>query len=221
MTDHDDFRFRRVLDVVRACNVHPTPGQEWLDIGCHRGTFAKILSARGLRVTGIDVWSPQPESDLPYCFYNCDLNNDKIPFPDGSFDFISALELIEHLIDTDRFLSGVRRALRPGGLFIVSTPNICMLKNRFRVFFGLYPYALEFRNQIHHVRLYNLPTLVWHFREHGFEIMRAEGINMLPWRILQNGWFVNSSNLLSRLTPSLSSNLVLVARRPFNSSPQT
>ncbi len=221
MTDHDDFRFRRVLDVVSACKADPKPGQEWLDIGCHRGTFAKVLSARGLCVTGLDVWSPQPESDLPYVFSNCDLNNNDIPFPDGAFDFISALELVEHLIDTDRFLSDVRCKLRPGGIFVVSTPNICMLKNRFRVMFGLYPYALEFRNNIHHVRLYNLQTLMWHFRKHGFEIMRAEGINMLPWRVLQNGWFVRSSHFLSRLTPSLASNLVLVARRPFDSSPNT
>ncbi len=221
MTDHDDFRFRRVFDVVKASDIHPMPQQQWLDIGCHRGTFAKTVSGMGLRVTGMDVWSPQPEIDLPYVFCNCDLNTDTIPFPDGTFDFISALELIEHLIDTDRFLSHVRRTLKPGGTFVLSTPNICMLRNRFRVMFGLYPYALEFRTNIHHVRLYNLATLLWHLREHGFEIIRVEGINMLPWRVLQKGWFVRTSSLLSRLTPSLSSNLVLVARRPFDSSQDT
>ena len=50
----------------------------------------------------------------------------KTPFPDNSFDTITALELIEHFNSEgqDRFLNEVYRILKRKGQFIVSTPNI-------------------------------------------------------------------------------------------------
>jgi len=40
------------------------------------------------------------------------------------FDTIIAGELIEHLQNPGKFLEGCRRALRPGGVLVLSTPNI-------------------------------------------------------------------------------------------------
>jgi len=44
-----------------------------------------------------------------------------LPF-NSSFDVVISFETIEHLTDAPRFLSEVRRVLRPGGVFLVSTP---------------------------------------------------------------------------------------------------
>jgi GT2 family glycosyltransferase/glycosyltransferase involved in cell wall biosynthesis/ubiquinone/menaquinone biosynthesis C-methylase UbiE len=46
-----------------------------------------------------------------------------MPLPDACVDMVVSFETLEHLGDHDRFLSEVRRVLRPGGLFLVSTPE--------------------------------------------------------------------------------------------------
>jgi len=46
-----------------------------------------------------------------------------LPFPDATFDLIVCFELIEHVEPWPRLLEEARRTLRPGGQFLVSTPN--------------------------------------------------------------------------------------------------
>ena len=46
-----------------------------------------------------------------------------MPFEDGSFDVVTANEMIEHIEDHDAFIEEVKRVLQPGGMFLVSTPN--------------------------------------------------------------------------------------------------
>ena len=47
----------------------------------------------------------------------------QLPLADESRDVIVSFETLEHLPDQQRFLQEVRRVLRPGGLFIISTPD--------------------------------------------------------------------------------------------------
>jgi len=48
---------------------------------------------------------------------------ESLPLRSGQFDVVVSFETIEHVSDYQRFLTEVKRALRPDGLFIVSTPN--------------------------------------------------------------------------------------------------
>ena len=50
-------------------------------------------------------------------------NLDSFPTPDESADLLVSLQVFEHLWDTGKFLSEVRRTLRPEGIAIISTPN--------------------------------------------------------------------------------------------------
>lgn len=46
-----------------------------------------------------------------------------LPFAAASFDVVTSFETIEHFAEQDAFLDEVTRVLRPGGLFIVSSPD--------------------------------------------------------------------------------------------------
>lgn len=52
------------------------------------------------------------------------------PLPDEAFDFVTACEIVEHLaMDPMALFAGVNRILRPGGYFLVSTPNAASIQN--------------------------------------------------------------------------------------------
>jgi SAM-dependent methyltransferase len=70
------------------------------------------------------------------------------PFPlaDGSADVVFSSEVLEHLADGRAFVEAAWRALRPGGLLIVKTPNDCF--NR-----------LENRLNPHHLKTYDARSL--------------------------------------------------------------
>ena len=68
-----------------------------------------------------------------------DLNTEPLPYPDASFDLVTCTEVIEHLEHYRFALREIGRVLRPGGVFVVSTPNVLNLRSRLRyLFFGFF-----------------------------------------------------------------------------------
>lgn len=51
--------------------------------------------------------------------------HEKLPYPDGSFDFVNMVEVIEHVPGDEIgfYLGEIRRVLRPGGHLLLTTPN--------------------------------------------------------------------------------------------------
>ena len=45
-----------------------------------------------------------------------------LPFADNEFDLLWASEVIEHVADTGRWLSEIRRVLKPSGRLLITTP---------------------------------------------------------------------------------------------------
>jgi 2-polyprenyl-6-hydroxyphenyl methylase/3-demethylubiquinone-9 3-methyltransferase len=115
----DDFRLTAVVE-----SLPPLNGLRVLDLGCGQGRFGRQLAARGARVVGLDPSSAmlrRGPSGLPRVLGSAR----RLPFAEGSFDAVVAIEVFEHVPAAllPRALDEARRVLRPGGRLAVIDKN--------------------------------------------------------------------------------------------------
>jgi len=68
------------------------------------------------------------ERTLTYQTFNVEF--DRFPYPDNSFEMVLCCELVEHLTaDPTHMLKEIHRVLTPGGRMLITTPNILVLRN--------------------------------------------------------------------------------------------
>jgi 2-polyprenyl-3-methyl-5-hydroxy-6-metoxy-1,4-benzoquinol methylase len=128
-----------------------------LDVGCGTGLNARMLRDMGHTVIGIDL-SPVAIEKLRAAGFEghvCDVV-EGLPFDDESFDFIYASEVIEHLSDTERFLSELERVLKADGTLLLSTPNSAFWPFRL---LGLLGHTLTEMQHPGHLRFFSKKSL--------------------------------------------------------------
>ena len=107
-------------------SLKPLHGKAALDVGCGAGLLAEPLSRLGAKVTGVD---PAPglieaaEEHAAGQGLEIDYRAGTVESLDGTFDMVTAMEVIEHTPDPQAFVDHLGRLLAPGGLLILSTPN--------------------------------------------------------------------------------------------------
>ncbi len=97
-----------------------------LDIGC--GYNAKILTSLPSDIvkegTGIDIKiSDKVKALKGFLFIEDDIEHALPGLPDGSFNLIMAISVLEHLWQPQQALSNCFRLLRPGGILLVNVPS--------------------------------------------------------------------------------------------------
>ncbi len=110
-------------DFARA---HVRSGDRVLDLGCGQGDLTAVLADAGARPLGVDVADAavaRARRRHPQLSFERAPLDGPLPIADGAFDVVWASEVIEHVADTARWLSEVRRVLVPGGRLLVTTPN--------------------------------------------------------------------------------------------------
>ena len=97
------------------------------------------------------------------CDIRCDLNTGVCDSaPAGTFDFISVLEVIEHLhVSPVRALTFLARFLAPDGVLVVQTPNAVSLPKRLAMLRGRNPFELlrDSEHNVGHIREYTLAEI--------------------------------------------------------------
>lgn len=117
--------FRALLRSVEARMIASLdlPGPI-LDLGCGDGTFAEATFTNPLDA-GIDP-SPVALAEARKRGMHKELRlgeGGRLPFDDHSFSSVMSNSVLEHISDVDSTLAEVRRVLRPGGLFVFTTPS--------------------------------------------------------------------------------------------------
>jgi len=96
-----------------------------LDYGCGNGAFLQRLAARGADCTGVDIDAERVAVGVPEVRHRLTAiqPDEPLPFPNGSFDTVVILEVIEHVRDERAVLSELGRVLAPGGHLLLTTPH--------------------------------------------------------------------------------------------------
>lgn len=153
----NEYRYRVALRYIGK------PPKNVLDVGCNDGFFTEYLRQRGFNAIGVDlpkvIEQAQPLfSQCNFQAHNMDTEGDPMPKYHGYFEFVSALEIIEHMFYDAHFLQLMAAYLKVGGRIVVTTP------------------ATEEKIVDDHIRFYPLESLRKLMVYSGFEIEKLHTV---------------------------------------------
>lgn len=177
----------------------------YLDLGCGDGskTIERAAWIGTTNVLGIEVEKNRAKKaeKKKVKIYTTDLDK-KWPFANKSIDCITATEVVEHLVDLDRFFSEVRRVLKPSGKVIISSENLAAYHNILALILGNQPYTGPYLSRIYsigshsnakyyslkdenyvnpHLNVMTIKALRKLLQKNGFKVISVRGIAFYPF----------------------------------------
>jgi 2-polyprenyl-6-hydroxyphenyl methylase / 3-demethylubiquinone-9 3-methyltransferase len=123
-------------------------GVRILDIGCGAGVLCEPLAALGATVVGVDPAGNSIEMARHHARqsglevdYRC-RTSEELAADGERFDVVLAMEVIEHVADSDAFLRCCSELVKPGGLLILSTISRTLKSFAFAIVMGEYVLGL-------------------------------------------------------------------------------
>lgn len=179
-----------------------------LELGYSKGGLLDNLKEYdNLNKFALDLFNKKTPEEITY--YKHDINKGLPDFNSTKFDIIFAGEVIEHIIDDEKFLKDIYNILNNKGLLILTTPNLFFLLNRFLLFFGKMPY---FAYEIYHYHFYSVETLSKIVLQSGFKINLVQSSHLLFSR-RRNKLFGRIFEYLGDLFPTFGAHIILYAEK--------
>ena len=186
--------------VGRADREVDLRGKRVLDFGAGHGDLLAHLFARGIAAKGLEFSSGSALAtrtrfrDEPL-FGGIEIADElPAPFPEGSFDVIFLVEVVEHLLDEqiDPTLAEVRRLLAAGGAVVVTAPNAEDL----RAEAVRCPDCGGVFHQFQHQRSLDPRSMAQLFESRGFRTQKSEGVywGLTPYAVVRT-WLRNPGRL--------------------------
>jgi SAM-dependent methyltransferase len=107
--------------------LHPD-GARVLELGAGSGSMSQLLHVAGYEVEACDLEPGLFQYPKVTC-RRADLA-EPLPYADASFDGVVCVEVLEHIDGHERLFREVERVLKPGGVFLFTTPNVMSIKSR-------------------------------------------------------------------------------------------
>ena len=168
-------------------------GKHICDVGCGPGFYVAYCASQGIQIDGVDI----SQKVIAYCkkhihnagFATCDVERQKLH---TAYEGIYSFDVIEHIFDYDSFLKNIHDSLEPGGVVLLSTPNVLAPQNRLKFLLG---YGIPFGDK-EHVHFFTPSLIEEALRHAGFRGIRIFGTGKLAW-----------------LSTSLSGNIYIIGRK--------
>ena len=142
-------------------------GMKMLEPGCGRGEFLKNFKDLGLDVVGVDA-SPEAIAFVDGLDIKlCDIENEKLPFDDNTFDVIYSKSFIEHLYYPEKYLEEAYRVLKPKGMLLTLVPD---WESNYKTYFDDFTHRTPFTKM----------ALTDAYKMYGFKEVRAFKFRQLP-----------------------------------------
>ena len=154
--------------------------KNWLDIGTGNGYLASIVREmlNSTTVTGID-FVPEILAKAQNLNYRLAVNIDQgyLPFHDNSFDYITCMEVLEHLILPRQALTEIYRILKPTGGCLFSVPNLQFIEYVMAFAKGKVPGPAA---DPRHMSIYTINHLKNELSNTGFTVTYIDGCDASP-----------------------------------------
>ena len=155
-----------------------------LDLGCGNGSVTALLAAKGYAVQGCDASASglaiARKAAPGVNFFQHDLANPLPAEHTGHYDAVVSLEVIEHLLLPRILLNSAWQALRPGGLFILSTPYHGYLKNLALALTNKFDDHWHPLRDFGHIKFFSQRTLHALLKECGFRVYKSRRVGRIP-----------------------------------------
>ncbi|MDD5060013.1 MAG: bifunctional glycosyltransferase/class I SAM-dependent methyltransferase [Candidatus Omnitrophica bacterium] len=177
-----------------------------LEIGCGPGYLAERLEAKGVWLTGIDIFTPVNNNYNEFFCENIE-QFDWNKLGQESFDMVCLMDILEHLKEPERLLLSLKNNPKfENAVFIISVPNVAFFSVRLGLLFGRFNYADRGIMDIDHKRLFTYSSFQRMLKECGFNIKRTIPVSP-PFRLLNQGFiseiFSGLFNLLNKILPGV------------------
>lgn len=204
-----------------------------LDVGCGDGSLLYHLRYSNPKIEpfGTDVSKEGCKLAIKHGIKAkvADLNY-KIPFGSSQFDFIIGHECIEHLWNTDQFLSECHRCLKKGGYLILTTPNLTSWYNRILFLLGIHSLSSEMSTidrraglgiiklfikntqPLGHIRIFTISALKDLAHLYGFQIKKIKG-SSFTFSTNPLFLFFSALDYFFSFIPSLSSDILIILKK--------
>ncbi len=116
-------------------------GERILDVGCGDGSFSHHVKNKFNEIYGAEIAKEAAfiAQKRNVSASVMDLNS-SLSYKDNTFDAVTCLDVVEHLLDPDSLIDEIYRVLRPDGQLVLTTPNIRNFRNLYTLIFrGIFP----------------------------------------------------------------------------------